>query len=441
MSPGPLADRIEQRKQSITECLAAYGFPADTSYHDDLLNLDVFPGRPTKKLAFLILTYKRECPIEILKQVSDQPAGIVKNLRDEGFVFKSDSRRPDAFQFRNQNGQLCRQILYVSSPRVQPKGRAKELIDKSVAACVSAIEVYNKPDFAYREETFAILIVNAWELLLKAKILLDNRNSLRSILVYDRDGNPKRSRSGNLLTIEIYGAFNRLIAEGKLDERCRINIEVLLEIRDNAVHFTNNSTDFQKKVMEIGTATLQNYLSAAREWFNRDLSQYNFYLMPLSFFPPTDVRAHAIPGDSEIAKLLQYIYETEKAYPSSTESNYNVSLSYEVKLRRAADPDYTIFVSPNAPDGVPITIQEEDVFKTKYPLSFEMLVERLRERYTDFKQNKRFNELKRRLEDPAVHGERYCRIRYLNSLQQKGAKQTFYSTEILKEFDKHYTRR
>jgi hypothetical protein len=191
----------------------------------------------------------------------------------------------------------------------------------------------------------------------------------------------------------------------------------------------------------VGTATLQNYLSAAREWFNRDLSQYNFYLMPLSFFPQTDVHEHAIPGDSEIAKLLQYIYDTEKAFPSNAENNYNVSLSYEVKLRRVADPDYTIFVNPNATDGVPITMQEEDVFRTKYPLSFDALVEKLRARYTDFKQNKKFNDLKRRLEDGRLHGERYCRIRYLNTIQQKGAKQTFYSTEILKEFDKHYTRR
>ena len=43
----------------------------------------------------------------------------------------------------------------------------KSLLDKSLAAAVSAIEVYNKPDFKYREETFAILMVNAWELLLK----------------------------------------------------------------------------------------------------------------------------------------------------------------------------------------------------------------------------------------------------------------------------------
>ena len=46
------------------------------------------------------------------------------------------------------------------------KARSQELVDKSIAAMVSAIEVYNKPDFKYREETFSILAINAWELLL-----------------------------------------------------------------------------------------------------------------------------------------------------------------------------------------------------------------------------------------------------------------------------------
>jgi len=59
----------------------------------------------------------------------------------------------------------------------------KQLVDKSIAAALAAIEVYNKPDFRYREESFVILLVNAWELLLKAKILKDSKNRLSSLYV------------------------------------------------------------------------------------------------------------------------------------------------------------------------------------------------------------------------------------------------------------------
>ena len=47
----------------------------------------------------------------------------------------------------------------------------ESLIDKSIGSMLSAIEIYNKPDFKYREETFTILAINSWELLLKARIL------------------------------------------------------------------------------------------------------------------------------------------------------------------------------------------------------------------------------------------------------------------------------
>ena len=42
------------------------------------------------------------------------------------------------------------------------KSRAKQVLSKSVDAIVAAIEVYNKPTFAYREESFAILAITYW---------------------------------------------------------------------------------------------------------------------------------------------------------------------------------------------------------------------------------------------------------------------------------------
>lgn len=39
------------------------------------------------------------------------------------------------------------------------KARSKELLDRAVAATVASIEIYNKPDFLYREEAFAVLAI------------------------------------------------------------------------------------------------------------------------------------------------------------------------------------------------------------------------------------------------------------------------------------------
>ena len=78
------------------------------------------------------------------------------------------------------------------------KAKYQDILEKSVQADLSAIEVYNKPDFKYREESFSILMVNAWELLLKAKVLKDNNNRLESIYVIDpsqtkKDGTPYKN--------------------------------------------------------------------------------------------------------------------------------------------------------------------------------------------------------------------------------------------------------
>src|SRR5690606_11418068 len=69
-----------------------------------------------------------------------------------------------------------------------------KFLDKAEAALVSAVELYNKPSFQYREETFALLAINAWELLLKAGILKEGGNDPKTIRVYE----PRRTKAGKL---------------------------------------------------------------------------------------------------------------------------------------------------------------------------------------------------------------------------------------------------
>ncbi|MET5117015.1 DUF3644 domain-containing protein, partial [Burkholderia pseudomallei] len=49
----------------------------------------------------------------------------------------------------------------------------------------AAVEVDTKPAFLYREVTFAMLALNAWELLLKANVLKDANNAIASMRVYE----------------------------------------------------------------------------------------------------------------------------------------------------------------------------------------------------------------------------------------------------------------
>ncbi len=74
-----------------------------------------------------------------------------------------------------------------------------KLTEKAVHAMVSAIQVYNNPTSVYRAETFSILAVNGWELLLKAKWLKEHDDDITSLYVPGgRNGEQfKLSRSGS----------------------------------------------------------------------------------------------------------------------------------------------------------------------------------------------------------------------------------------------------
>ena len=102
-----------------------------------------------------------------------------------------------------------------------------KFVDKAQAALIAAVEIYNKPNFSYREETFAILAINAWELLLKAKVLKDNDNDSKSIRLYEqrqtRSGEKskkrylQRSRSGNPRTLSLGACISALDAKESSD--------------------------------------------------------------------------------------------------------------------------------------------------------------------------------------------------------------------------------
>jgi hypothetical protein len=233
-----------------------------------------------------------------------------------------------------------------------------------------------------------------------------------------------------------------LVAQKEFDDRCRKNIDLLIEIRDNAIHYINKGLDFSKKVQEIGTASLRNYITAINEWFGWDLSKYNFYLMPMSFFHPVEIDSFSVrTQEKEIARMLEYFREVETTYPSDENYPYNVTLQIKTKFVKAST-DLSVFEVryTDSEDAPEVKVSEENIFKDKYRLPYSALVNKLKDRYSDFKVNKRFHAIKRGLEDSNKHGDRFCKIRYLDAIEKKGTKRTYYSTEIIKEFDKYYTR-
>lgn len=318
-----------------------------------------------------------------------------------------------------------------------------ELAHKSVQAAISAIEIYNKPNFTYREEAFSLLMTNAWELLLKSKWVADRQEKPECLYVLIDDGKggktEKLNRSGNPLSVGLPYLAAKLKddANSGFEGACHDNILALIEIRDNAAHLLNKDLYIGRRVLEIGTASLRNYLSLATEWFQLDLSTYNFFLMPLSFYHGFEAAEPATRAvyPEQVRRLLNYLDRLEKN-EEQNEGRQHVTLRVETKFIRAKDAAALAFRWTDDPGAPSIALREEDFLKS-YPLTYRKLTETLKRRYSDFLANGKYHKVRQECEKQ----RKYCIQRLLDPNNPQSSRQRFYNANIIQEFDKQYATR
>lgn len=327
--------------------------------------------------------------------------------------------------------------------------RFRRFLERADAALLSAIEIYNKPDFAYREEAFALLALNAWELLLKGRVLKDNENDIKSLYVYERRRTKsgkwakrmfiKRNRTGNPYTKSLFKVVQDLDADPdrRLPPAVRKNLMALTEIRDNAAHFIHPGPELAKQVLEIGTAAVKNYVELATSWFQRDFTKYKLYLMPIGFVSAPG-RATAVQISASEDNLVTYLRNLVAADGLEDSSKgFHVALDVNIAAKRSSERgvaiQYQVTRDPSAPA---LRVEEENIRRT-FPWDYRELTDRLKGRYTDFVQNKRYHDIRKSLRSD----ERYVRTRLLDPNNPMGVKREFYNPNIVAEFDKHYTRR
>jgi Protein of unknown function (DUF3644). len=260
----------------------------------------------------------------------------------------------------------------------------EELLDKSLAAALSSIEIYNKPDFKYREEIFTVLIINAWELMLKAKILKDENEDIKSLYIIDGSGRYKRTRNRNYLTIEINKAMNKV----NLDQLVKNNIQTLLEARDSAVHFYSDKP-LSYLLYTLGAASLQNYQKLINQWFQKSLNDYNFYILPLGF-AYTFEKLSLLELEKEpeaISNLIKSVTGIQDANDSSNDFYFICEITTNIKKKieyTHNTADLSVAIDPVAKESIQI-IREIDPFR-QYPLNYRDLCNKIKEECPNAKQ-------------------------------------------------------
>jgi hypothetical protein len=321
--------------------------------------------------------------------------------------------------------------------------RCQRFLQKAEAALISAIEVYNKPDFKFREETFAILASNAWELLLKARLLLHHNNEPKCLWVYERRRNRKgqptkkfykrRNRSGNLTTIGLWQAVGNLEkARIEVPLAVKRNLVALVEIRDNAVHYISAGPLLSKQVLEIGTASVTNFITLVKLWFDLDLGRRHLFLMPIGFVAPPK-HGQLLVTSTDEKRVVEFLASLIKAEDIDASEPYQVALTLNLRLKKSASPEALRVVVTNDPTATRVTVSEEDV-RAAYPWDYAELTKRCRQRYSAFKLDRRYHDARRNL----AKNPQFCRVRFLDPSNMQSAKKEFYSPNMMLELDRIY---
>lgn len=136
---------------------------------------------------------------------------------------------------------------------------------------LSAIEIHNKPKISYRYEIVVLLIINAWELVLKGFIY----RKLKKVKLFKIDGTSKPFPEC------VDCVFSNL---GNEYSAVKENIEILYDYRNRIAHFYTGSLD--PIIFMLVKKSVLFYSQFLKEFFKIDIAnKSNLYLLPIGFKP------------------------------------------------------------------------------------------------------------------------------------------------------------
>lgn len=232
------------------------------------------------------------------------------------------------------------------------KGR---LVEKSVEGYILALETINRLSIKYRVETFCYLMCNAWELLLKAKILVDAGNDHNAIY------RGKKKRGERRESLSLRECLERIIPNKSDPERR--NIECIAELRDEAVHLVISGVPTD--VLCLFQACVINYHRRLNEWFGVSLSaRVPVGMMSLVYdLEPhrgdmTDKRLRRELGREAAEYLTRYCAQIKNEFDQLQRPiQFSVSVDYRLALTKNHD-DADIVLSQGSAGGAAVRIVE-----------------------------------------------------------------------------------
>ena len=250
------------------------------------------------------------------------------------------------------------------------RGSYKKLLGNAKAAMMAAIEIYNKPAFRYRDECVVILLLNAWELALKAAL----SKSGKSIFYPKKRRQPYRTLSWQ----DALSQGRSLFPKGVDALPVQRNLELLATYRDNAVHFYN-AREFSQVLYALAQTCIKNFRDFLQEKFQHRLEdEISWQLLPLGIQPPVDVVSY-ISGtgtkgpknNSAVRQFLVQLAEAADEVKKVGGDNGRLMTIFNVKLesvKKIGDADVVVGVEKADGTRGPLAIIKRQDPNVTHPL-------------------------------------------------------------------------
>lgn len=322
------------------------------------------------------------------------------------------------------------------------------LIKNSMAAYFGAVEIHNKPNISYRYETTTLLLMNAWELILKAYV----KKYVKKQSIYTKDRH----------TISIDKAMDYVeehinTIEPKTFSAVRQNLLLMENYRNNIVHYYNEQ--LEPYIFMLTAKAALNYVDFLKQYFSKDvLAEDGLFILPLGFklpFKPEDFltkRAAQYVSSPESRKFIEsMVHVISELNAQGIEDTIVVGFDiYLENVKRLRNSDLLIAITSaedadakfikvnkvqitNAPNAQKVSISDEGIIE-QFPLQYKDVCKQCKEKIPGFKQNKKFNIIMRKIKA----NPKLAFVRRLNPNNKKSSQVTLYAINVVEEIARIY---
>jgi len=207
---------------------------------------------------------------------------------------------------------------------------AEQLIKRSHDAFTLALEVYNRPTLRNRVEAFSIMMVNAWELMLKSELC-----KAQGAECIFKDGD---------FSISIREAMTTLMDSS---DNVSKNLETLIDLRDHAIHLL--IPELQPQLSRLFQATVLNYQKRYKNIMgNSPLAGQSVGLLSLivdGCEPEISVIKESY-GDLTAKQVKIFLDKFTQKTREYNSDEFSISIDYKLALtKKATDSDLSLSLS------------------------------------------------------------------------------------------------